>query len=160
MNDACISIVSGVDPAFAHNDSDVRETSVEKERNDIAHLKDLWESIARHWTSGTPELRASPRKVSFKIQNAPMVDVGIGMHGSPDPSRWIGIEMCRHIFMHELLQVESQAIPPGSNDDIRTDSRASRNVAARILQLLPRWVVSRGYTQLRSSSYGKCPSMS
>ena len=51
--------------------------------------------------------------------------------------------------MHQPLQIESQPIASRPNHHVRTDAGGPRNIAARITQPGPVWIVTGCHAQLR-----------
>lgn len=59
-----------------------------------------------------------------------MVDVAVGMRHAPGVG--IGGEVAKHVFVDELLQVEPQAVAPGTDYDIGAYAGRAGNIAAGV----------------------------
>src|SRR6516225_379654 len=68
-----------------------------------------------------------------------MVDIFVGSFETP----FLRVlqEISRHIFMDELLKVQSQACAQSSNNNIRADARFKWHVAIGITQHVISWII-------------------
>jgi hypothetical protein len=60
--------------------------------------------------------------------------------------------MRRHVFVHQLLQVERSRAAQGADDDVRAHTTFEGHVAAGIVEILVAAVVDDGYADLLARS--------
>lgn len=84
-----------------------------------------------------------------------MIDVGIGSVSTPDPSRWVGVEVARQVFMDEFLQVEAEAVASGADDNVCADAGGAVDVAAGVFETGVKGVVAGGDADLRAGGFGE-----
>jgi hypothetical protein len=100
------------------DNADVRKARVEKPGHCISNLQRLWKSVARNRVVGRPKASARACEISFKIEDASVVDVGVWMLRSPCAAGGIVLEVFQHVFVDELLEIEAKAIAGRANDDV------------------------------------------
>src|SRR5208337_180387 len=132
----------------ADDNADVRLPRVQNPGENIAHRKWLGKHITGHRTGSHPHLRTRALEVRLKSEDATMIDVGVWPALSPGFAGRVGIEVLHHVFMHKLLQVETQSVAGCADHNIGADSRASRHITTRIRNGSPPGIVAGGDAHL------------
>lgn len=81
--------------------------------------------------------RAFSFKKSLEIGDAAVINIGIGF--LERPVSWVGFECAAHIFMHALLQIDSDG-SISSNNDVGAYTDVGRNIST--------WVADRSVTSV------------
>jgi hypothetical protein len=126
---------------------------VEAPREDVADGEFAGESVACGGSSSSPELGFCTEPVGFEIENATVVDVGVGMGCAPGV--WIGGEVAQHVFVDEALEVEAESVATGSDDDVGANAGGSGDVAVGVGEVGVGGVVAGGNAELGAGGGGE-----
>lgn len=135
-----------------YDDADVGQARIEQPRDDVAGFKRTGEAVAGCGSSGAPFAGSTALKKCFEIQHTTVVDIRIRPFGTPGASRRIGVEVLQHVFVDKLLKIETERIANGANYNVSANAGGSRHIAVGVADGRPRWIVTCGDADLRSSS--------
>jgi len=143
------AVADVVDDGHLHADGSedtyVGQTGVETPGDDVAYFEWGREFIAGDGNFGCPELGSGALPVGFEVEDAAMVDAGVGSVFAPSFAGRVDVEGAKHVFVDQLLQVEGEGVAGGADDDVGADAGLARDVAVGVGDAGVVGVVAEGY---------------